>query len=111
MQNIYTLGIMCKFQLELQRNTNCLNSPTDNLLCMGSISTLVPEFVFEVGDFPLLGFVVGDQVFELSLDFAPLGLFTRNFLLQFVKLAFEGFNTSVNLKRQVFSHTIGPETQ
>ena len=77
---------------------------------MRIISTLVPEFVFEVGDFPLLGFVVGDQVFELSLDFAPLGFFTRNFLLQFVKLSFEGFNTSVNLKRQVSSHIIGPES-
>ena len=88
-----------------------MNSSTDNPLCMRIISTLVPEFVFEVGDFPLLGFVVGDQVFELSLDFAPLGFFTRNFLLQFVKLSFEGFNTSVNLKRQVSSHIIGPETQ
>ena len=70
----------------------------------------IPEFVFEVSDFPLLGLVVGDQVLELPLDLAPLGLFSRNLLLQFVQLTLQSLDAAVDLRtRQNIQSTICQE--
>ena len=58
---------------------------------------IVPEFVLEVGDLPLLGFVELKLVFKLSLGFAALCLLTTHLLLMFFNLAFEALYSSMCL--------------
>lgn len=70
------------------------------IFILRTVSFALPELVFQVDDLSLLGLVLCDEVFQLSLDLSPLSFLARNLLLCLVQGPLKSLESVVDLEKK-----------